>query len=625
MRNLLTSTSALVLAWVLPTIPPKLAAALSGIAIAAFVAAPAIAQEAPPGGGDDGDDDPDADDPDTDDPDTDNPDGDDGAGDDGAGDDGAGDDGAGDDGAGDDDDGGDDGAGDDGAGDDDDGGDDGAGDDGAGDDGAGDDGAGDDNGDGDGGDDDGDGDETVSDTDGVVDDVDNERDNEPADQSDDNDNGAVEVAANDPDDIAALSDSDDDQNGGGNPNNRSNRDDTGGAGVRGVPSGGDGNPRDPDDIRNLDGDSLASDDERGTVVLDRDGFAARAGEVLAFDLDASQLSVIRELGFRVIESRRLDGLGATLSRLAPPPDIGFRALIDRLRETVPAAPFDYNHLFVLPEADGAKAGIGQIRLGSNGGGAGATIAMIDTAIDLSHPSLRGRSILAQDFARPGGGRDTTHGTAVASILVGMDDGNDYAGLVPGARLLAANVFRVNSRGEAQTDANAILSALDWAAKSGAGVINISIAGPPSQLLEQAIARLSKKGHIIVAAVGNDGPAAPPLFPAAYPDVIGVTAVDLGGSVFRRAGRGDHVDIAAPGVAVRAALPGGAYGSVTGTSFATPVVAGLLALSVPRPDPTLAAQAQTLLRNARDLGAAGPDQTFGAGLVQAAGIPSIGGK
>lgn len=347
--------------------------------------------------------------------------------------------------------------------------------------------------------------------------------------------------------------------------------------------------------------------------------------MLAIDLDESELSVVRELGFKVLDTTRLDGLGLSLTRLAPPEDIGFRATVDRLREAAPAAPFDYNHVFVLPEKDGARAGTGQVRVGSGGSGKGATLAMIDTMVDIAHPSLRGRAVTVRDFARPGGGRDAAHGTAVASILVGLDRADQYSGLVPDARLMAANVFRINRAGEVQTDSATLLAALDWAARNGAGVINISIAGPPSALLEQAIARLSRKGHVIVAAVGNDGPAAPPVYPAAYPGVVGVTAVDLDGVVFRRAGRGPHVDIAAPGVSLRAALPGGTYGSVTGTSFATPVIAGLLSLSVPKPEPARAAGALAALGKARDLGAPGDDPTFGTGVVQVNSTRPTGGR
>ena len=200
-------------------------------------------------------------------------------------------------------------------------------------------------------------------------------------------------------------------------------------------------------------------------------------------------------------------------------------------------------------------------------------------------------------------------------MVGLDPDTDYRGIVPGARLLAANVFSVSKEGVPETDTKALLEALDWAASEGAGVINFSIAGPPSDILEAAIKRLTDKGHIITAAVGNDGPAAPPVFPATYSDVVGVTAVDIDGKIYRRAGRGAQVDIAAPGVKILAAGPNGTYSAVTGTSFATPVVSALLSLENPTPGKDASKRAEAFTQEARDLGASGTDTTFGHGLVQ----------
>ena len=128
-----------------------------------------------------------------------------------------------------------------------------------------------------------------------------------------------------------------------------------------------------------------------------------------------------------------------------------------------------------------------------------------------------------------------------------------------------------------------------------------------------LSRLHQRGHIIVAAVGNDGPAAPPLFPSAYDGVIGVTAIDFNERPYRRAGRGEHVDLAAPGVKVRAAeTVHSDYGSFTGTSFATPVAAALIALDVPVRQP---GALEDVMPPTRDLGSPGRDDVFGNGLVQ----------
>jgi subtilisin family serine protease len=122
---------------------------------------------------------------------------------------------------------------------------------------------------------------------------------------------------------------------------------------------------------------------------------------------------------------------------------------------------------------------------------------------------------------------------------------------------------------------------------------------------------------LVAAVGNDGPAAPPLYPASYPHVIGVTAVDAQRRVLIEAARGNQVMFAARGADMPAADSGGKYAAIRGTSFAAPVVAALLAQSVTAPDLSSAnAAIEALAHSAVDLGPQGRDLTYGFGLVAA---------
>ena len=94
--------------------------------------------------------------------------------------------------------------------------------------------------------------------------------------------------------------------------------------------------------------------------------------------------------------------------------------------------------------------------------------------------------------------------------------------------------------------DAVAAAFGWMANEHVAVINVSLVGPRNALLERVVKALVSRGHLIVAAVGNDGPAAPPLYPAAYDGVIGVTAVDAKHRVLLEACRGKHVDFAAPG-------------------------------------------------------------------------------
>jgi subtilisin family serine protease len=143
--------------------------------------------------------------------------------------------------------------------------------------------------------------------------------------------------------------------------------------------------------------------------------------------------------------------------------------------------------------------------------------------------------------------------------------------------------------------------------------NLSLAGPPNRALADVIRRAQAKGVAVVAAAGNAGPAAPPAYPGAYPKVVAVTAVDGTQKVYRFANRGSYIMFAAQGVDV--ATPSG--GKVSGTSFAAPVVAAMLAAEMPRQDAAAADRAiQRLRKQARDLGAPGRDSVYGFGVLKA---------
>jgi subtilisin family serine protease len=142
------------------------------------------------------------------------------------------------------------------------------------------------------------------------------------------------------------------------------------------------------------------------------------------------------------------------------------------------------------------------------------------------------------------------------------------------------------------------------------------------MLENVVRRVIAQGEIVVAAVGNDGPAAPPLYPAAYADVVGVTAVDSRDRALAEAARGSQVHFAAPGADMAAASEKETFVLVRGTSFAAPIVAGLLAAQ-PRAFTKAAADEAIadLARHAVDLGAPGPDPVYGNGLVGASLRPA----
>ena len=203
-------------------------------------------------------------------------------------------------------------------------------------------------------------------------------------------------------------------------------------------------------------------------------------------------------------------------------------------------------------------------------GPGPVIGMIDGGVGRS-PSLESASVEQRGFA--GAAQATGHGTAVASLMVGSD--GKFAGAARGASLLVGDVYGGDP---AAGSATSIVKAMSWIAARRPSVINISLVGPNNALVERAVSLLLARGIKVVAAVGNDGPAAPPLYPASQAGVIAVTGVDGTNRALAEAGRSAHLDYAGPGADMAAALPGRGYTRVRGTSFAAPFVTARLAMT-----------------------------------------------
>ena len=159
----------------------------------------------------------------------------------------------------------------------------------------------------------------------------------------------------------------------------------------------------------------------------------------------------------------------------------------------------------------------------------------------------------------------------------------------------------------------LLRALDWLMSAEVDVVNISLAGPPNRLLEAALQRAAEREVLVMAAAGNGGPIAKPMYPAAYNSVVAVTAVDEGHQVFRLANRGDYLDIAAPGVGLLHAKAGGGYVASSGTSFAVPfAVTAAADLMSQHPEKDVMT---SLYQSAEDLGPPGRDEIYGYGLLR----------
>jgi subtilisin family serine protease len=240
------------------------------------------------------------------------------------------------------------------------------------------------------------------------------------------------------------------------------------------------------------------------------------------------------------------------------------------------------------------------------------VAVIDTGIDRLHPEIAGA--VAASFDAVGATEPPdSHGTGIAGAIVAH---GRLTGIAPGARLLAIRAFTV-SGSDAEATTLTIVRSIEWAVAHGARVINMSFAGPRDPEIARSIAAARRKGVVLVAAAGNDGPKAPTPYPAADPNVIAVTATDVDDRLLDVSNRGRHVALAAPGVDVLLPAPGARYQIATGTSFAAAHVSGIAALLFAR-DPRLSADAvrTALVANARDLGPRGRDDQFGAGLADA---------
>ena len=240
------------------------------------------------------------------------------------------------------------------------------------------------------------------------------------------------------------------------------------------------------------------------------------------------------------------------------------------------------------------------------------VAVIDSGIDVAHPELAGMIIDSFDALDTDEGAHA-HGTAVAGAIVAHAR---LVGAAPAARILAARAFSTKERTPEATTYS-INRSIDWAVARGAHVINMSFTGPRDPSIEQRVAQVRKMGLIVIAAAGNAGPKSGPLYPAAYPNVIAVTATDADDKVFQGANRGSHIAVAAPGVDILLPAPAAAYQVTTGTSFAVAEVSGVVALMLERkPDLGPEGVRKVLTGTARDLGPKGVDAQYGSGLVDA---------
>lgn len=361
-------------------------------------------------------------------------------------------------------------------------------------------------------------------------------------------------------------------------------------------------------------------------------------EIMVTNLSPESLAQLQAEGFTLLAQDDLAALGRTLQRLSIPPGLTLDAARDRVRALPEGEDADLNHYYRPTSGDGVACNHANCPAFSLVGWPDdrapdcrvtLPIGIIDTGVNPDHDIIAPAGVEVLRLTPPDAEASReVHGTAVASLLVGAP-GSRVPGLIPEAQLIAVDAF-IRQGSDERADVAALLQGIDLLAQRGVRVMNLSLSGPPNAVLAEALDTLQgPEGVVIVAAAGNAGPGAPPAFPAAHPGVIAVTAVDARGRIYRAAQRGSHLDLAAPGVDLLAATSiRGARGQ-SGTSYAAPFVTAAAAILLSR-DPTLtpAAIADRLRGTARDLGAVGPDEVYGAGLLDTAllcapPVPSTG--
>ena len=326
-----------------------------------------------------------------------------------------------------------------------------------------------------------------------------------------------------------------------------------------------------------------------------------------------------------VESKTFQLLGTTIYRLRAPDRRSVTAVVRALEADSLVASAQPNYLFTLQqnvakaasEGDPAQYELAKLHLPRAhelAKGDNVLVAMIDSAVEISNPELAG-SIVGTFDALGSSPKPHKHGTAIAGLIAAH---GKLTGAAPAAHILAICAFNGTGASAEGTTFN-ILKGLDWAAANGARIINMSFAGPPDPAIHRSLAAAHKKGIVLVAAAGNAGPKSPPLYPAADPNVIAVTATDADDKLFPQSNRGRYIAVAAPGAQILVAIPDGSYEVSSGTSYSAAEVSGIVALMLERKgDLTPDKVRDILLVTAKDLGPKGRDIMFGAGLADAYG-------
>jgi subtilisin family serine protease len=313
------------------------------------------------------------------------------------------------------------------------------------------------------------------------------------------------------------------------------------------------------------------------VERDPRGAPVTSSVILALAPDEQALQGALARGYQIQSDDTLQPLGDRVVTLIVPPGVSTRRALRDLRAADPRGSYDFDHLFVSMQSVAPRVVDETPMTSALPAAVDVRVGLIDGGVDTEHSVFATQR--PQISGCDGKPLPSEHGTAVASLFVGRAP--EFHGAAPGAQLVAVDVYcETAAPGGRVRD---IVVGLAELTAAKVHVINMSVVGPDNAVLAAVVRKVVAQSIVIVAASGNDGPNAAPLYPAAYPGVVAVTAVDAHEKVLIEASGGDHVRFAAPGADMLAAGLGGKYASVRGTSYASPLVAGLIARLLARED------------------------------------------
>ncbi|MBA6353517.1 MULTISPECIES: S8 family serine peptidase [unclassified Colwellia] len=347
------------------------------------------------------------------------------------------------------------------------------------------------------------------------------------------------------------------------------------------------------------------------------GWRAVKGQWILLADDLNKARLIGQ-GAVIINESRYSGLGMTLLRFNVPQALDSKKALINILSAKASLSLARNHIYqtqsqarqltdkkVVGEKLKTKSLFNACQLK-------VKVGLVDSAIDTNHDAFKQASITAKSFLPAELDASVQHGTVIASLLVGKTE--QLVPLLPQGQIYSAEVFYQQSDYVQGATLSAMIAGINWLIEQEVKVINMSLAGPDNKILQAVLTSAMAKGALIIAAAGNEGPAAPPMFPAAYKDVIAVSAIDQFQQPYRWSNRGDYVDYSALGVNVLTAQSGQRVGRESGTSIAAPYVTAALACLIAKIGVNRNQLLEKLNESTIDLGPRGKDPIYGVGAI-----------